>query len=658
MEASDRQLLDRYLAGNDEGAFRLLVERYLSLVHAVARRVTRSEDLARDVSQSVFVRLASHAALIPAGLSLTAWLHRTTHSLAASLVRGEERRKKRERLVATTEMNANDDPPRSQEWDALAPVIDRLVDALPSADRELVLARFYRGEAHAVIAARLGLSEVLARKRSSRALEKLRAMLGKRGITTTSSALATLLPAHASSAPAPAALKGLILQAAQGVTPLVPTGFQAVLLVMNATQKSLIIAAAAVFIASLGYAARPVGVAPHPAVISSGTKLSGEQASLPASARTPRNQPSLPATAEGRRARLDAILSIENALTKRREMLDFASQLQPEHFKDLHAAFDEYYQRLYSSPGAGTVNLGPEHKILATAWSRKDPESVLAVLKSDYHTVLGFALGATHPREALEWAKEASPYYRGSLLSGVGSVDLPAAVTAMLEGVPEEQRSGSLHWICSRMSDQPDIVARIVGIAEPGAERSALVRALVENEGRSVPNAPIVWEVLKSEPEVLQQTNIERFFLNLGLMVPETASEALQEMEPGPVRSKAFKGVVTALASQRSARAAFELLDRYPEESGDKLVSELVSYDMSRNPSGETIAYLARIQNPEMRESEQLRQLQQWRAKNPDAVQAWLEANPEAVTEKVRAAMHSPVEQPSAPIDFRPVETP
>uniref|UniRef100_UPI001865C88E RNA polymerase sigma factor n=1 Tax=Luteolibacter marinus TaxID=2776705 RepID=UPI001865C88E len=205
----DRRLLDRYLADRDEAAFRELVDRHLDLVHSVASRVTANRELARDISQATFVRLAERAATVPRGLSLTAWLHRTSRSLAIDLVRAEERRKHRERASLQNEaMTTSPDP----GWEQLAPLVDELVDNLPAADRELVLAKYYRNEPHARIAAQLGCSEANARKRASRALEKLRAQLVRRGIPTSAAALAVLLPAHAVT-PAPAALAGAVAAA-------------------------------------------------------------------------------------------------------------------------------------------------------------------------------------------------------------------------------------------------------------------------------------------------------------------------------------------------------------------------------------------------------------------------------------------------------------
>lgn len=249
----DRRLLDRYLATRDEGAFRELVGRHLDFVHAVARRVTGNDELARDAAQAVFVKLARDAAKVPRGLSLAAWLHRTSRCLAIDLVRSEDRRRKRERLAHHSALM---NPPPEPAWERLAPLIDEAVDSLPAADRELVLAKYYRNESFAGIAARLGWTEANARKRASRSLEKIRHLLARRGFTTTAAALATVLPAHAV-APAPASLAAAVVAATAEIAPAPALGLP---FAMTTAQKSTAAAAALAFIAS-GWAGHALGSA-------------------------------------------------------------------------------------------------------------------------------------------------------------------------------------------------------------------------------------------------------------------------------------------------------------------------------------------------------------------------------------------------------------
>lgn len=249
----DRRLLDRYLATRDEGAFRELVGRHLDFVHAVARRVTGNDELARDAAQAVFVKLARDAAKVPRGISLAAWLHRTCRCMAIDLVRSEDRRRKREQLAHRSALM---NPPPEPAWERLAPLIDEAVDSLPAADRELVLAKYYRNESFAGIAARLGWTEANARKRASRSLEKIRHLLARRGFTTTAATLATVLPAHAI-APAPASLAGAVVAATAEISPAPALGLQ---FAMTTAQKSTVAVAALALLAS-GWAGHALGSA-------------------------------------------------------------------------------------------------------------------------------------------------------------------------------------------------------------------------------------------------------------------------------------------------------------------------------------------------------------------------------------------------------------
>jgi hypothetical protein len=85
-------------------------------------------------------------------------------------------------------------------------MIDEVLLELNESDREAVLLRFFEDRPFAEIAARLRLTENTAHKRVERALENLRIRLGRRGVKSTSVALATVLGAHAALAAPPAGL--------------------------------------------------------------------------------------------------------------------------------------------------------------------------------------------------------------------------------------------------------------------------------------------------------------------------------------------------------------------------------------------------------------------------------------------------------------------
>lgn len=205
-EDDSDSLLTQFLTDRSERAFRGLVQRHLPLVHAVAFRSLRDAELAKEVSQQVFIRLAARAHGIRQECGLVAWLHRTAHSLAVDTVRREQRRKLREQKAAA--MSAPSSSPEVA-WESLAPVLDDLLNRLPEDDRHVILLRYYENRPLASVAASLGIQEKAAAKRAIRSLDRLRALFAKRGIATTTSALAGILPLHAAPS-APAGLAAVI----------------------------------------------------------------------------------------------------------------------------------------------------------------------------------------------------------------------------------------------------------------------------------------------------------------------------------------------------------------------------------------------------------------------------------------------------------------
>lgn len=191
----DGQLLQQYARERSESAFGELVTRHIDLVYSVALRVAGGDShLAQDVTQTVFADLAQKAGSVPQDAVLAGWLYRHAWFTAAKMVRTERRRQTREQTAM--EMRALDDNTGSP-WEQIAPHLDEGLNQLNAADRDAIVLRFFKKQDFQVIGTALGVSEDAAQKRVSRALEKLRGLLSKRGATLTATALASVLTAEA-----------------------------------------------------------------------------------------------------------------------------------------------------------------------------------------------------------------------------------------------------------------------------------------------------------------------------------------------------------------------------------------------------------------------------------------------------------------------------
>ena len=188
----DSEVLRRYAETESEDAFAELVRRHLGLVYAAAlRQVNGYTHLAQDVAQTVFTELARKAAALSRRQVLTGWLYTCTHFAASKAVRTERRRHTYEQEAQAMHEILHTPAP-DFEWEKLRPVLDNVMHDLKESDRDAILMRYFENRQLAEIGERLGLSEDGARKRVDRALEKLRTILSKRGITTTGALAATL----------------------------------------------------------------------------------------------------------------------------------------------------------------------------------------------------------------------------------------------------------------------------------------------------------------------------------------------------------------------------------------------------------------------------------------------------------------------------------
>lgn len=191
----DQQLLRKFVEDGSQTAFAELVARHVNLVFSAAlRRTNGDEQLAKDVTQQVFTDLARKARSLTGNVVLAGWLHRATRFAAAQMLRTERRRHAREQEAVTMKTLESHPAP---DWTQIRPLLDEALDDLSDADRNALILRFFEQRSLAEIGAALGANEDATRKRVSRALEKLRELLIRRGLTTTSTALSAVITVNA-----------------------------------------------------------------------------------------------------------------------------------------------------------------------------------------------------------------------------------------------------------------------------------------------------------------------------------------------------------------------------------------------------------------------------------------------------------------------------
>ncbi|MCY2952898.1 MAG: sigma-70 family RNA polymerase sigma factor [Planctomycetota bacterium] len=194
---TDPELLRQFAETGSQDAFAQLVRRYADLVYSSALRQVHNDIDAEDIAQAAFLALALKASRLRSHTVLGAWLLRTVRYAASHHLRAQSRRKRHEREVARMTPNIKITEERLP-WDEIAPVLDEALTALGRKSCDVLVLRYLQHLSVRQIADRLGVTEEACKKRAQRALEQLRSILRRRGISTTSeAAIGTALLTHA-----------------------------------------------------------------------------------------------------------------------------------------------------------------------------------------------------------------------------------------------------------------------------------------------------------------------------------------------------------------------------------------------------------------------------------------------------------------------------
>jgi hypothetical protein len=334
-------------------------------------------------------------------------------------------------------------------------------------------------------------------------------------------------------------------------------------------------------------------------------------------------------TAQDRLARLESIMRGENPLDRNRALLAFIDQLAPGDFEGAVAHF--------RSLGLTDGRMG-EYSLLLSAWAQADPLSALAYAKQN--TTNGFASGtiltswaSADPEAAIRWAKAnfegegANPYLPG-IIRGIAGSD-PARATELLASMPRsEERGNALDFMIPHLLQQGTGSTRawIDGIADESLRNGAMTRA-AEPLAATDPAGTVSW--LLANPGEATERRIDDIYSAWSKKDEQAAWNSFNNLPAGDSRSNALRGMITTTAAQ-NPKAAFSLMDRYPNDVTDRVVQSVV-WNSFRSDPATAVTAIARIGDPQQREQMYRRALGAWQRDDPASAEAWLNKNPGTV---------------------------
>lgn len=179
---SDADLITRFGALGDEGAFELLVWRHAPLVQRVCRSVLHDHHAAEDAAQATFLILARRAKTFTGRGSVVGWLYRVARRVSVRLA------KQRARLPVGADLDRVP-APVAPDHVGDAGALWEEVTRLPERYRVPVLLCFFEGLTHAEAARRAGLPVGTIAGQLARAKDLLAKRLSRRGVTLRAVAL-------------------------------------------------------------------------------------------------------------------------------------------------------------------------------------------------------------------------------------------------------------------------------------------------------------------------------------------------------------------------------------------------------------------------------------------------------------------------------------
>jgi RNA polymerase sigma factor (sigma-70 family) len=207
----DEVLLERFIIGRDQSAFELLLWRHGPMVLGVCRRLLSDPHEAEDAFQATWLTFVKKAGSIVNREAVGSWLYQVAHRVALRARVGRARRARQERQVHQEVATAPMDVPA--ESGELGRVLDDELSRLPARQRAAFVLCCLEGKTGEEAARELGCPAGTVSSRLTRARERLRVRLTKRGLAPAAAGLTVALAGEGWSSPVSELLADTTLKA-------------------------------------------------------------------------------------------------------------------------------------------------------------------------------------------------------------------------------------------------------------------------------------------------------------------------------------------------------------------------------------------------------------------------------------------------------------
>jgi RNA polymerase sigma factor (sigma-70 family) len=259
---TDGELLARFVAGRDEAAFAMLLQRHGPMVLGVCRRVLGHVHDAEDAFQATFLVLARKASAVVKRESVGSFLYGVAYRTTLEACTAIARRRAREKQVKDMP-HPHVAPAEVPGWQ---PLLDRELSRLPEKYRAAIVLCTLEGRSRKEAARLLAVPEGTLSSRLAAGRQLLAKRLLRQGLALSGGALV----GGVAPAPVPAALAGGTVRAAALVAAGQLTAATPPVVLMKGVMKAMLLdklkvlvgmLMVAVAVGAVGFVCRPGGVA-------------------------------------------------------------------------------------------------------------------------------------------------------------------------------------------------------------------------------------------------------------------------------------------------------------------------------------------------------------------------------------------------------------